>query len=82
MYKLGLGDNNASLEDDYIEWKSEVWESLAEYRREHPLEEVSHEEIVEQVAETSAELIARYNRKYLGSVIPELANFRFYICSQ
>ncbi len=80
MYKLGLGDNNASLEDDYIEWKSEVWESLAEYRRQHPLEEAAEEEKVEHVAETAAETLAKTNRKYLSSVIPEWANFRFYIC--
>jgi sulfite reductase alpha subunit-like flavoprotein len=22
VYQLGLGDNNASMEDDYIEWKN------------------------------------------------------------
>ncbi len=40
MYKLGLGDNNASMEDDYNEWKADIWEGLAEYRSEHPLEDV------------------------------------------
>jgi len=40
VYKLGLGDNNASMEDDYTEWKSDIWEALAEYRKEHPLQEV------------------------------------------
>jgi NADPH-ferrihemoprotein reductase len=38
-YKLGLGDNNASLEDDYVEWKNDLWEALALYRKEHLLEE-------------------------------------------
>lgn len=25
IYKMGLGDNNASLEDDYTEWKDALW---------------------------------------------------------
>ena len=38
VYKLGLGDNNASLEDDYVEWKQYLWDELAFYRKEHPVE--------------------------------------------
>lgn len=40
IYKLGLGDSNASLEDDLIEWKQDLWEVLVNYRTEHPLEEL------------------------------------------
>lgn len=39
VYKLGLGDNNASLEDDYVEWKQDLWDALANYRKNHPAEE-------------------------------------------
>jgi hypothetical protein len=34
-----LGDNNASLEDDYVEWKQDLWDALANYRKNHPAEE-------------------------------------------
>lgn len=30
IYKMGLGDNNASLEDDYSDWKAAVWAPLIE----------------------------------------------------
>ena len=39
VYKLVLGDNNASLEDDYVEWKQDLWDELALYRKGHPVEE-------------------------------------------
>lgn len=28
IYKMGLGDNNASLEDDYSDWKAAIWKPL------------------------------------------------------
>lgn len=28
VYKMGLGDSNASLEDDYVEWKQALWAEL------------------------------------------------------
>ena len=30
IYKMGLGDNNASLEDDYSDWKAALWSPLIE----------------------------------------------------
>lgn len=44
IYDLGLGDDNCSLEDDYLRWRKDLWPSLKEFRKNHPLsEEVLHE---------------------------------------
>lgn len=32
IHKIGLGDANSSLEDDYEEWKSQVWPLLTQFR--------------------------------------------------
>lgn len=39
VYRLGLGDNNASLEDDYMEWKNDLWPSLKRISEEVLVEE-------------------------------------------
>lgn len=28
LHRIGLGDNNCSLEDDYVEWKEKIWATL------------------------------------------------------
>ncbi len=74
-----MGDNNASLEDDYVEWKQDLWDALATYRKNHPIEErietahIQNSEIQENRENSVA-------KKYLSDSAPELANFRFYIC--
>ena len=44
IYKLGLGDDNCSLEDDYAEWKKSLWPVLKDFRRSNPLKENAAEE--------------------------------------
>ena len=39
IYKMGLGDNNASLEDDYSDWKTGLWTPLKETSRKISLQE-------------------------------------------
>ncbi len=79
VYKLGLGDNNASLEDDYVEWKQDLWDALATYRKEHPIEEriQSTQQQNNEIQENRENSVAK---KYLSNSVPELANFRFYVC--
>lgn len=38
IFRLGLGDNNASLEDDYMEWKAELWPVLKKCSQETVVE--------------------------------------------
>jgi len=44
IFKLGLGDDNCSLEDDYAEWKKSLWPVLKDFRRGNPLQENIAEE--------------------------------------
>ena len=37
LHPICLGDANSSLEDDYEEWKREVWPVLIEYREANPI---------------------------------------------
>lgn len=39
IYKIGLGDDNCSLEDDCSEWKKGLWPALKAFRRSNPLQE-------------------------------------------
>ena len=36
LYKLGLGDDNCSLEDDFITWRKELWPTLKKFRVDNP----------------------------------------------
>jgi NADPH-ferrihemoprotein reductase len=40
LHKLGLGDDNCSLEDDFTEWRKDLWKTLKEFRKTNPLKEV------------------------------------------
>jgi hypothetical protein len=37
VYEMGEGDDNCSLEDDFIEWRKNLWSSLAKFRTNNPL---------------------------------------------
>lgn len=34
--KIGLGDANSTMEDDYNEWKSNIWPVLIQFRENNP----------------------------------------------
>lgn len=37
IYKLGLGDDNCSLEDNFSEWRKDLWKALKAFRDSNPL---------------------------------------------
>lgn len=37
LHRLGLGDDNSSMEDDYTEWKRSIIPTLQEFRKTHEL---------------------------------------------
>jgi sulfite reductase alpha subunit-like flavoprotein len=49
IYKLGLGDDNCSLEDDYSEWRKSLWPALKNFRRSNPLEEKKEEKVEKKI---------------------------------
>ena len=37
VYGLGEGDDNCSLEDDFVEWRKNLWPTLIEFRKKNHL---------------------------------------------
>ena len=37
VYETGEGDDNCSLEDDFTEWKKNLWAPLKSFREKYPL---------------------------------------------
>jgi NADPH-ferrihemoprotein reductase len=59
IYKIGLGDDNCSLEDDFAEWKKDLWSTLKEFRKSNPFKELEHEE--KAMRKISSELNESFN---------------------
>lgn len=64
VYKLGLGDNNASLEDDYVEWRNDLWPQI---------KKISQEVLVYQ----PSPVIHSEERLPTEADAPNLASWRF-----
>jgi hypothetical protein len=72
---LGLGDDNCSLEDDFTEWRKDLWKTLKEFRAKNPLKDIASEDKAQRKlsSDQSGETHA-----FLSKIEPTLANYRLF----
>lgn len=73
VYKLGLGDDNCSLEDDFTEWRRDLWSTLKQFRRDNPLMEAHESHASRKISESSD-----HNVRYLSKGEPYFANYKLF----
>ena len=71
---MGEGDDNCSLEDDFAEWKKNLWSTLISFRKNNPLvKESSH---IKMEKRKSAEVHSE--GRPISKTEPILANYRIF----
>ena len=74
VYQLGLGDDNCSLEDDFMEWRKDLWKVLSDFRKKNPLIEKHPEEHMIRKG-SSCNVI---ELEYISKDPNQLANYRLF----
>jgi NADPH-ferrihemoprotein reductase len=76
IYKLGLGDDNCSLEDDFTEWRKDLWKKLKEFRKNNPLREAGLEDKPMRKKSNEGQ---EESHAFLSKLEPALANYRLFL---
>ena len=75
VYVLGEGDDNCSLEDDFIEWRKKLWPTLIEFRKSHHLKVADEIHIPTNNRKISTD---DADKSPLTSEAPLLVNYRIF----
>ena len=75
LYVLGEGDDNCSLEDDFVEWRKNLWPTLIKFRNNHHLKIEDEIHVPSNTRKLSADTTGKIP---LTTAAPVLANYRIF----
>ena len=77
IYVLGEGDDNCSLEDDFVEWRKNLWPTLIDFRKKNHLKVADEIHVPSNIRKLSSEAVES-EKSPISSGVPLHANYRIF----